>query len=105
MKTTDFARRAALTSVAGAVLVTLAAGPAMAGHGYGMKQHPLRGDFPTANSKTESVAPAQGAAAVSARSVVRRDRAVNPGDWLRGDFPRAEPVQITREVVDDVELK
>ena len=104
MKTTNFARRAALTSIAGAVLFALAAGPAVAGHGYDMKQHPLRGDFPTADGET-AVAPAQGAAAASIRSVAARDRAVNPGDWLRGDFPRAEPVQITREVVDDVELK
>lgn len=104
MKTTTFAHLAALTSIAGAVVLALAAGPAQAAHGYEMQQHPLRGDFPTSNGKTESVTPAQGAATASERPIARSYRAVNPGDWLRGDFPRAEPVQITRDI-DGVEVK
>lgn len=50
MKTTFFAHSAALIGFFGAVLVVFAGGPAVAGHGYAMKQHPPRGDFPPAKA-------------------------------------------------------
>jgi nucleoside phosphorylase len=98
MKTIHFARQALLaTGIAGAVLASLAAGPVVAGHGLLMKEHPLRGDFPAANSETEAAVPATGAATAEARPAARQRH--EPGGWLRGDFPmaaesQAEPVTV-----------
>ena len=101
MKTIDFACRAALTGIAGAVLVALAAGPAVAGHGHDTKQHPLRGDFPTATDASAS------AALRKAAEVRSSNQAAKAGDWLRGDFPKAsrpqfEPVVTAASGIDEI---
>jgi hypothetical protein len=86
MYTIRFQRTTALTGIAAAVLVAIAAWPAVAGHGLLMKEHPLRGDFPTASDTTRSKS-AEDVAAADPRPVAReRDE---PGGWLRGDFPMA----------------
>ena len=86
MKTIRFS---ALTGTVGGVLVMLAIGPALAGHGFTLTEHPLRGDFPTA-SETVEAAPASDLAATESKPVARqRDE---PGGWLRGDFPVAGSV-------------
>ena len=76
----------ALTGIAAAVLVAFAAGPATAGHGLLMKEHPLRGDFPAASTTTGSPS-AEVVAAADPQPVARQRN--EPGGWLRGDFPLA----------------
>lgn len=78
--------RAAQVGTMTAVLVAFSVGPVMAGHGYGMKNNPLRGDFPTSTTEAH-VAPA----AAEARPVARQRS--EPGGWLRGDFPLAAESQ------------
>lgn len=86
MCTNRFHATTALTGIAVAVLVVSAAGPVLAGHGLLMKEHPMRGDFPTASDGASS-ASAETVAAADPRPVARqRDE---PGGWLRGDFPLA----------------
>jgi hypothetical protein len=90
MYTMRYARTTALAGLAVTVLVAFAAGPATAGHGLTMKEHPLRGDFPTANDTGGSTS-AEDVAAADPRPVARqRDE---PGGWLRGDFPLAAESQ------------
>ncbi|MEX2479990.1 MAG: hypothetical protein WD928_03915 [Gammaproteobacteria bacterium] len=90
MKTIRFARDAALTGIAGAALVMVTSGAAVAGHGMTMKDHPLRGDFPTATDRTEPASTVSSTAA-EARTAVRQRS--EPGGWLRGDFPLAAESQ------------
>lgn len=111
MKTTQSARRVALViGVAGASLIAFAGGPAAAGHGYMMKEHPLRGDFPLARGEAAPSSSTYGAAAdAKSGTHASGSQAANRGDWLRGDFPRAatahpNQVQVTR-VADGVELR
>ncbi len=86
MCTNRFSTTTALTGIAAAALVVSAAGPAIAGHGLLMKEHPLRGDFPTASDGAKSGSADDVAAADSRADVRQRDE---PGGWLRGDFPLA----------------
>jgi len=86
MKTMQHARTTVLAGIAGAVLVAFAAGPAIAGHGLLMKEHPLRGDFPTASDAATSPSP-EALTAADPRPVARQR--TEPGGWLRGDFPLA----------------
>lgn len=89
MNTTQSARRTALAiGIAGASLIYIAGGPAVAGHGYMMKEHPLRGDFPLASGEPAPAASPHGNAA-DATARAPGSRAVKRGDWLRGDFPLA----------------
>lgn len=86
MYTIRFHATTALTGIAAAVLVGLAAGPAVAGHGLLMKEHPLRGHFPTASVVSEPTS-TEDVAAADPRPVARQRS--EPGGWLRGDFPMA----------------
>ena len=90
MDTMPYARTTALTGLAVTVLVAFAAGPATAGHGLNMKEHPLRGDFPTANNTAGSTSATDVAAAEPRPAPRQRDE---PGGWLRGDFPLAAESQ------------
>lgn len=84
MYTTRIHAPPALTGIAAAAVVALAAGPAIAGHGLEMSEHPLRGGSPTANDAASSTSADDDAAA----GQVARQRD-EPGGWLRGDFPLA----------------
>lgn len=86
MDTNRFHGPTALTGIATAILVVFAAGPAIAGHGLTMQEHPLRGDFPTASDTTRSSSAEDVAAADPRPAARQRDE---PGGWLRGDFPLA----------------
>ena len=105
MITTQFGRQAVLaTATLGAVLLSLGAGPASAGHGYGMTQHPLRGDFPVAQGVAQGMT--QGATAhVEQRAAPAVQEMAVRGDWLRGDFPRAPSGTLTANAGADGDRK
>lgn len=86
MYTIRFHATTALTGIAAAAVVVLAAGPVLAGHGLVMKEHPLRGDFPTASDAAKTTSAEDVAAADPRPAARKRDE---PGGWLRGDFPLA----------------
>jgi hypothetical protein len=88
MYTMRYARTTALAGLAVTILIAFAAGPATAGHGLTMKEHPLRGDFPTANTSAGSTS-ADDVAAADPQPRQRNE----PGGWLRGDFPMAAESQ------------
>lgn len=105
MKPTQSTHRAALAiGVAGASLIYMAGGLVIAGDGYMMKEHPLRGDFPLASGDAAPSFLTHGNGGIAdAKSGARaqNSQAANRGDWLRGDFPKAaavhpDPVQVTR---------
>lgn len=92
MKTTQFGRQAvSATAIAAAILVSFAVGPVSAGHGYGMTEHPLRGDFQRARG-APAHAEGRSAPAVQAGVAAAAPERAARGDWLRGDFARASSV-------------
>jgi hypothetical protein len=81
--------------IVGAFLATFGGGLALAEHGYSMKEHPLRGDFPTAD--VVAVRPAY-TATTNHLMIYQRPHAVAMREHpLRGEFPAV--------VADAVDLK